>query len=125
MGRMRNWGNTLLYTCTWTTLRRPSTSNNADIKGRARKVMKTMEDSTFVAFCHVLADMFQEVSSLCLLLQKNDVIHPKTDQKGDKMPLKETFNCDHNNRCPPGSRARREPAGATSPAGTGAIGKCY
>ncbi|KAI8506447.1 hypothetical protein Bbelb_158740 [Branchiostoma belcheri] len=46
----------------------------------------------------------------------------RTTNKGDKMPLKETFNCDHNNRCPPGSRARREPAGATSPTGTGAIG---
>ncbi|KAI8484976.1 hypothetical protein Bbelb_373830 [Branchiostoma belcheri] len=42
--------------------------------------------------------------------------------KGDKMPLKETFNCDHNNRCPPGSRARTKLAGATSPTGTGAIG---
>ncbi|KAI8491738.1 hypothetical protein Bbelb_305430 [Branchiostoma belcheri] len=46
----------------------------------------------------------------------------RTTNKGDKMPLKETFNCDHNNRCPPGFRARREPAGATSPTGTGAIG---
>ncbi|KAI8511032.1 Multidrug resistance-associated protein 5 [Branchiostoma belcheri] len=46
----------------------------------------------------------------------------RTTNKGDKMPLKETFNCDHNNRCPPGSRARREPGGATSPTGTGAIG---
>ncbi|KAI8513893.1 hypothetical protein Bbelb_082170 [Branchiostoma belcheri] len=46
----------------------------------------------------------------------------RTTDKGDKMPLKETFNCDHNNRCPPGSRARREPAGVTSPTGTGTIG---
>ncbi|KAI8513774.1 hypothetical protein Bbelb_080980 [Branchiostoma belcheri] len=46
----------------------------------------------------------------------------RTTKKGDKMPLKETFNCDHNKRCPPGSRARREPARATSPTGTGAIG---
>ncbi|KAI8519201.1 hypothetical protein Bbelb_024580 [Branchiostoma belcheri] len=42
--------------------------------------------------------------------------------KGDKTPLKETLNCDHNNRCPTGSRAWREPAGVTSPTGTGAIG---
>ncbi|KAI8502373.1 hypothetical protein Bbelb_199610 [Branchiostoma belcheri] len=46
----------------------------------------------------------------------------RTTNKGDKMPLKETFNCDHNKRCPPGSRARREPAGATYLTGTGAIG---
>ncbi|KAI8519725.1 hypothetical protein Bbelb_029820 [Branchiostoma belcheri] len=39
----------------------------------------------------------------------------RTTNKGDKMPLKQTFNCDH-------YRARREPAGATSPTGTGAIG---
>jgi hypothetical protein len=52
-------------------------SANADIAGRARKVKKSMEDATFVAFCHFLVDVFAGVTNFSLLLQKNETILPQ------------------------------------------------
>jgi hypothetical protein len=33
-----------------------------------------MEDGTFVAFCHFLADVFSGLTKFSLLLQKNEII---------------------------------------------------
>ncbi|KAJ8386336.1 hypothetical protein AAFF_G00174330 [Aldrovandia affinis] len=52
-------------------------STNADVAGRARKIKQTMEDGTFVAFCHFLADLFAAISRFSLLLQRNDIILPQ------------------------------------------------
>ncbi|KAL4008878.1 hypothetical protein ACER0C_002730 [Sarotherodon galilaeus] len=52
-------------------------SANADIAGRATKVKKSMEDATFVAFCHFITDVFSGISRFSLLLQRNDVILPQ------------------------------------------------
>ncbi|KAI4876128.1 hypothetical protein NFI96_026519 [Prochilodus magdalenae] len=69
-------------------------SANADIAGRATKasaffqnipfikatyaiVKKSMEDATFVAFCHFIADMFSGISIFSLLLQRNEIILPQ------------------------------------------------
>ncbi|KAK5861612.1 hypothetical protein PBY51_022995 [Eleginops maclovinus] len=52
-------------------------SANADIAGRARKAKKSMEDGTFVAFCHFLADVFAGITKFSLLLQKNETILPQ------------------------------------------------
>jgi hypothetical protein len=41
------------------------------------QVKKSMEDATFVAFCHVIADMFSGISKFSLLLQRNDIILPQ------------------------------------------------
>lgn len=36
-----------------------------------------MEDSTFVAFCHFITDIFSGISHFSLLLQKDEVILPQ------------------------------------------------
>nr|XP_033502678.1 serine/threonine-protein kinase Nek6 isoform X1 [Epinephelus lanceolatus] len=54
-----------------------ASSVNADIAGRAKKVKETIEDGSFLAFCHFLADVFTAVSKYSLLLQRNDVILPQ------------------------------------------------
>ncbi|KAJ8365052.1 hypothetical protein SKAU_G00138830 [Synaphobranchus kaupii] len=54
-----------------------ASSTNADIAGRAKKVKETMEDGSFLAFCHFLADLFTAISKYSLLLQRNDVILPQ------------------------------------------------
>ncbi|KAL7381991.1 hypothetical protein ABVT39_014679 [Epinephelus coioides] len=58
-----------------------ASSANADVAGRARKIKKMMEDGTFVAFCHFLADLFDAISKFSLLLQRNDVILPQVTLK--------------------------------------------
>ncbi|XP_039474106.1 uncharacterized protein LOC120442225 [Oreochromis aureus] len=40
-------------------------------------VKKSMEDATFVAFCHFIADVFSGISKFSLLLQRNDIILPQ------------------------------------------------
>ncbi|XP_048054443.1 zinc finger protein 862-like isoform X2 [Megalobrama amblycephala] len=52
-------------------------SANAEIAGRAKKIKLTIEDGTFVAFCHFLADLFSYISQFSLLLQRNDIILPQ------------------------------------------------
>ena len=52
------------------------TSKNADIAGRGRKVSTTMKDLIFVAFCHFLTDIFQEMAKLSLTLQTEELILP-------------------------------------------------
>ena len=52
------------------------TSRNADVSGRGKKVSKTMKDLLFVAFCHFLSDVFQEVGALSLTLQKPELVLP-------------------------------------------------
>ncbi|XP_051997784.1 zinc finger protein 862-like [Xyrauchen texanus] len=52
-------------------------SANADVAGRATKVKKSIEDGTFVAFCHFLADVFAGITKFSLLLQKNETILPQ------------------------------------------------
>ncbi|CAM4326971.1 unnamed protein product [Leuciscus chuanchicus] len=54
-----------------------ASSTNADIAGRAKHVKETMEDGSFLAFCHFLADLFSAISKYSLLLQRNDVILPQ------------------------------------------------
>ncbi|KAL7375143.1 hypothetical protein ABVT39_012693 [Epinephelus coioides] len=41
------------------------------------EIKKMLEDGTFVAFCHFLADLFDAISKFSLLLQRNDVILPQ------------------------------------------------
>lgn len=41
------------------------------------QIKLTMEDRTFVAFCHFLADLFSYISQFSLLLQRNDIILPQ------------------------------------------------
>ena len=41
------------------------------------QVKKLMEDGTFVAFCHFLADVFAGITKFSLLLQKNETILPQ------------------------------------------------
>lgn len=36
-----------------------------------------MEDATFVAFCHFLADVFAGITKFSLILQKNETILPQ------------------------------------------------
>ncbi|TRY59464.1 hypothetical protein DNTS_024407 [Danionella cerebrum] len=52
-------------------------STNADVAGRAKHIKETMEDGSFRAFCHFLADLFSAISKYSLLLQRNDVILPQ------------------------------------------------
>ncbi|XP_048856526.1 zinc finger protein 862-like isoform X2 [Brienomyrus brachyistius] len=40
-------------------------------------IKETMEDGSFLAFCHFLADLFSAISKYSLLLQRNDVILPQ------------------------------------------------
>ncbi|XP_048852727.1 zinc finger protein 862-like isoform X1 [Brienomyrus brachyistius] len=54
-----------------------ASSTNADIAGRAKHIKETMEDGSFLAFCHFLADLFSAISKYSLLLQRNDVILPQ------------------------------------------------
>ena len=48
-----------------------ASSNNADIKGRAKYIAKRMRDFQFAAFCHFLADMFTILSTLSLKMQSD------------------------------------------------------
>lgn len=41
------------------------------------QVKETMEDGSFLAFCHFLADLFSAISKYSLLLQRNEVILPQ------------------------------------------------
>ncbi len=41
------------------------------------QVKETMEDGSFLAFWHFLADLFSAISKYSLLLQRNDVILPQ------------------------------------------------
>ncbi|CAM4609726.1 unnamed protein product [Leuciscus chuanchicus] len=52
-------------------------SANADVAGRATKVNKSIEDGTFVAIRHFLADVFARITKFSLLLQKNETIQPQ------------------------------------------------
>ena len=53
-----------------------ASSNNADIKGRAKYIAKRMRDIQFAAFCHFLADMFTILSRLSLKMQSDSLILP-------------------------------------------------
>ena len=53
-----------------------ATSNNADIKGRAKYVTKRMRDVQFAAFCHFLADMFTILGRLSLKMQSDGLLLP-------------------------------------------------
>lgn len=53
-----------------------ASSNNADIKGRAKYIAKRMRDIQFAAFCHFLADMFTILSRLSLKIQSDSLILP-------------------------------------------------
>lgn len=53
-----------------------TTSTNADIKGRAKFVAKAMKTTSFVSFCHFLADLFEILSKLSVQYQRNDLILP-------------------------------------------------
>ncbi|XP_029617881.1 uncharacterized protein LOC115199701 isoform X2 [Salmo trutta] len=46
-------------------------STTAEVQGRAKK------DALFCVFCHFLSDMFEELSSFSLTLQRNDLILPQ------------------------------------------------
>ena len=46
----------------------PTTSTNADIKGRAKFVAKAMKTTSFVSFCHFIADLFEILSKPTKLL---------------------------------------------------------
>nr|XP_055071756.1 zinc finger protein 862-like isoform X1 [Misgurnus anguillicaudatus] len=66
------------YTAVYTHMEHLAASSaNADIAGRAKHVKETMEDGSFLAFCHFLADLFSAISKYSLLLQRNDVILPQ------------------------------------------------
>lgn len=41
------------------------------------QIKNAMEDGTFVAFCHFLADLFTSISRFSLLLQRSDIILPQ------------------------------------------------
>ena len=53
-----------------------STSQKADIKGRAKYVAPAMKDVHFLAFCHFLADLFSILETVSLKFQQNDLILP-------------------------------------------------
>eukprot|EP00063_Salmo_salar_P039845 XP_014014680.1 PREDICTED: uncharacterized protein LOC106579367 isoform X1 [Salmo salar] len=52
-------------------------STTAEVQGRAKKVNREMENALLCVFCHFLSDMFKELSSLSLTLQRNDLILPQ------------------------------------------------
>ncbi|TRZ01431.1 hypothetical protein DNTS_006590 [Danionella cerebrum] len=54
-----------------------ASTTNADVAGREKHIKETMEDGSFLAFCHFLADLFSAISKYSLLLQRNDVILPQ------------------------------------------------
>ena len=62
-------------------------SANADIAGRARKVKKSMEDATFVAFCHFLVDVFAGITNFSLLLQRSATIKIQVTLNGEVSKL--------------------------------------
>lgn len=45
------------------------------------QIKASMEDGTFVAFCHFLSDLFSSISKFSLLLQRNDVILPQVKKR--------------------------------------------
>ena len=53
-----------------------ASSNNANIKGRAKYIAKRMQDIQFVGFCHFLADMFTILGRLSLKMQSDALILP-------------------------------------------------
>jgi len=53
-----------------------ASSNNADIKGRAKYIAKRMRDVQFAAFCHFLADMFTILVRLSLKMQSDGLLLP-------------------------------------------------
>ena len=53
-----------------------STSQKADIKGRAKYIAVAMKDIHFLAFCHFLADLFSTLETVSLKFQQNDLILP-------------------------------------------------
>ena len=53
-----------------------TTSKEAAMAGRAKKVAKQMVQLPFVAFCHFLADLFEQVANLSLEFQKEDLMLP-------------------------------------------------
>lgn len=53
-----------------------TSSSSADIKGRAKSIVKRMRDVQFAAFCHFLADMFSILGKLSLKMQSDDLILP-------------------------------------------------
>ena len=57
-----------------------ATTRNADIKGRAQKVIRDMTTLRFAAFCHFLLDLFSQIASLSRTLQANEVILPQAIQ---------------------------------------------
>ena len=53
-----------------------STSQNAEIKGRAKYIAAAMKEIDFLAFCHFLADLFSILETISLKFQQNDLILP-------------------------------------------------
>ena len=53
-----------------------STSQKADIKGRAKYIAAAMKDIHFLAFCHFLVDLFSILETVSLRFQQNDLILP-------------------------------------------------
>lgn len=51
-----------------------STSQNADIKGRAKFIAARMKEIHFLAFCHFLGDLFSILETISLKFQQNDLI---------------------------------------------------
>lgn len=45
------------------------------------QIKASMEDGTFVAFCHFLSDLFSSISRYSLLLQRNDIILPQVKRE--------------------------------------------
>lgn len=53
-----------------------STSQNAEIKGRAKYIAAVMKEIDFLAFCHFLADLFSILETISLKFQQNYLILP-------------------------------------------------
>ena len=53
-----------------------TSSSSADIKGRAKSIVKRMRDVQFAAFCHFLTDMFSILGKLSLKMQSDNLILP-------------------------------------------------
>ena len=53
-----------------------STSQNAEIKGRAKYVATGMKEIHFLALCHFLTDLFSILETISLKFQQNDLILP-------------------------------------------------
>ncbi|XP_016101603.1 zinc finger protein 862-like [Sinocyclocheilus grahami] len=54
-----------------------SASTSSEVQGRAKKIKMKMESTLFCVFCHFLCDLFEELATLSLTLQKNDLILPQ------------------------------------------------